>query len=123
MRAGDAVDAARLVPPCLRSLSAGQAQTTMKPPRKIQLVECAFMIPLVRNSDRVPHSPATWASFEAELDATFPQGSTGPEVVQRLTAPVAGRYRDRAGRWILDQSFRYYLAIPRSRLKVLEGAR
>lgn len=53
--------------------------------------ECAFMIPLVRNSDREKHGALAWRDFEDTINATFVEGSTGPEVLYRVAAPVPGK--------------------------------
>ena len=36
-------------------------------PEATELVECAFLVPLVRNGDRAPHQPAAWNALQDAL--------------------------------------------------------
>ncbi len=83
--------------------------------------ECAFMIPLVRNSDRQLHGPIAWRDFEDTILRTFVEGSTGPERLFRVAAPVPGLWRDGAQKTVEDENWRYYLAIPRGRIDELRA--
>ena len=80
-----------------------------------ELVECAFLIPLVRNSDRQPHRPACWNALHDALFSRF-GGRTGPELIYRTIRPVPGEYRDDAGTRVTDENWRYIAAVPRRRL-------
>lgn len=76
------------------------------------------MIPLVRNSDERPHGSLAWRDFDDEMNRTFVDGSTGPERLYQV-APVPGRYSDSQGRQVQDESWRYYIALPSSRIDQL----
>jgi hypothetical protein len=60
--------------------------------RKAPWVECRFMVPLVRDSDRRP---------------------------PRRVAPIPGGYTNRSGRRVMDESFRYTVALPSGRVRFL----
>lgn len=81
--------------------------------------ECAFMIPLVRNDDRQPHGALAWRDFDDAVNRTFVEGSTGPERLYRVAAPVPGRYRDAKGQTVEDESWRYYISLPLGRIDEL----
>ncbi len=85
-------------------------------------LECAFLIPLVRNSDRRPHRPLCW---NALVDALYDEfgGDTGPELIYRAIRPTPGEYRDDASVRIADESWRYLVAVPRQRLDALRRIR
>ena len=84
-----------------------------------ELLECTFLIPLVRNSDRQPHQPICWdAGLEDALYAEF-GGLTGPQLIYRAIRPIPGQYRDDAGMRVHDESWQYLAIVPRSRLDVL----
>lgn len=78
-----------------------------------ELVECHFLIPIVRDSDRVPHSPSAWKLLQDIMRGTFPGGHTGPETFYRGSALVPGEYEDPP---VHDQSRRYTIALPRGRV-------
>jgi hypothetical protein len=80
-----------------------------------ELLECAFLIPLVRNSDRQPHQPICWSALEDALYLEF-GGDTGPELIHRAVRPTPGAYRDDSGTRAHDESWRYIAAVPRRRL-------
>ena len=46
-------------------------------------VECSFLIPIVRDSDRAPHPPIVWRLFQDAIRAAFPQGHSGPELMYK----------------------------------------
>lgn len=80
-----------------------------------KLLECAFLIPLVRDSDRVRHSPLAWRELEDDL-RDFLNAFSGPERWRLL--------RDRetiAGEWegVRDESRKYVVAVSESRLDEL----
>lgn len=84
------------------------------------IVECCFLIPLVRNSDGTLHQPLAWNSLDDALYATF-QGGTGPEQIFVAIRAVPGQYRGRRGERIRDQSYRYLAAIPTGRIEELRA--
>ena len=81
------------------------------------IVECSFLVPLVRNSTKKPHQPLVWNALEDALYAKF-GGSTVEQLYQALR-PVDGQYQGVAGERIRDQSRRYLAAIPASRVDEL----
>ncbi len=87
---------------------------------KAPVVECYFLVPLVRNSDKQPHPPLAWNALDDALYTTF-QGATGPEQVFVAVRPVAGQYQGRGGERIRDQSYRYLAAIPESQVDALRA--
>lgn len=92
-----------------------------------RLVECSFLIPLVRDSDRTPHPIVAWWRLVEAIRTLFPEGHSGPELMYRDVKVLSGEYVDDAtGRIVRDESRRYTVAIPRSRLedlrKFLRGA-
>ncbi len=89
-------------------------------PPENPIVECAFFVPLVRNGDKKPHRPLVWDALDDALFVIF-HGATGPEQVFAAVRPVPGQYRGRAGERIRDQSYRYLVAIPESRLEELRA--
>src|ERR1700732_237389 len=82
-----------------------------------RLVQCEFFVPIVRNSDKHPHHPSAWALLVNEIRRVFPAGHSGPETFYRGDALVPGEYEDCPGEPpIEDQSRRYLLAIPGSKV-------
>lgn len=80
-------------------------------------VQCEFFVPIVRNSDKKPHQPSAWALLGNEIRRVFPAGHSGPETFYRGDALVPGEYEDRPGDPpIQDESRRYLLAIPESKV-------
>lgn len=88
--------------------------------RSDEVVECAFLIPLVRDSDRRPHQPSCWNALQDALFERF-GGSTGPDVIYRAVRPTAGEFRSEAGERVSDESWRYVVAVPRDRLDELRS--
>lgn len=85
-----------------------------------RLVECSFLVPLVRDSDRVVHPPIAWSHFQDAMREAFPKGHTGPEVMYKEVETVPGEYVDEAAKKVVgDVSRRYIVAIPRSKLEDL----
>ena len=83
-----------------------------------EVVECAFLIPLTRNSDQKPHRPLCWNALQDALYQEF-GGDTGPEAIYRSVRPVPGEYRGENGVRVQDESWRYIVAVPRDRLDSL----
>ena len=82
-----------------------------------RLVECAFLIPIVRDSDRSPHPPIVWRLLQDAIRALFPQGHSGPELMYKDVETVPGEYVEDATKKIVrDESRRYTVAILRSSL-------
>src|SRR2546427_12568291 len=82
-----------------------------------RLVECSFLLPIVRDSDRAPHPPIVWRLLQDAIRTTFPQGHSGPELLYKDVETVPGEYVDDAAKTIVrDESRRYTVAIPRSKL-------
>lgn len=79
-----------------------------------RLVECRFLVPLVRDSDRRPHKLWHWKSLQNALFHHF-GGFTGPE------GPVPGIYRSRSGRRVADLSRRYTVAVLPGSVEILRG--
>ena len=88
--------------------------------RPEEVVECAFLIPLVRDSDRERHQPSCWNALQDALFERF-GGSTGPDVIYRAVRPVRGEYRTESGERVSDESWRYVVAVPRARLDELRS--
>lgn len=84
------------------------------------LVQCEFLVPTVRNSDKQPHQPSAWNNLGTEIRRVFPQGHTGPETFYRGDALTPGEYEDCPEEPpIEDMSRRYLLAIPEQRVEEL----
>jgi hypothetical protein len=85
-----------------------------------RLVECSFLVPLVRDSDRVAHPPIAWSLFQDAMREAFPKGHSGPELMFKDVETVPGEYVDEAAKKVVgDLSRRYIVAIPRSKLEGL----
>ena len=85
------------------------------------LLECAFLIPLVRDSDRQPHMLLAWRMLQEAL-FDLCGGYTGRELVFRSTALVPGVYEEEGtARKVEDQSARYIVAIPETKADELRG--
>ena len=93
------------------------AHTLIPRPETERLVECAFLIPIVRDSDGSPHPPIVWRLLQDAIRALFPQGHSGPELMYKDVETIQGEYVDEAARKVVgDVSRRYVVAIPRSKL-------
>lgn len=79
---------------------------------------CEFLVPLVRDGDRTPHSPLAWAALHDALFACF-DGFTGPELVLRLQRTVPGQYRSAGKGRVEDECRQYKVALPPSRIDEL----
>jgi hypothetical protein len=89
------------------------------PPRPV----CVFLIPLVRDSDRKPHSAIVWRLLQDALIGRF-GAVTGPETVlyYRNPKPVPGAWSPSEGEEpVEDLSRRYVVAIPASRVDELRA--
>jgi hypothetical protein len=85
-----------------------------------KLVECSFLVPLVRDTDRVAHPPIAWTLFQDAMREVFPKGHTGPELVYMEVETVPGEYVDEEAKKVVsDVNRRYIVAIPRSKLEDL----
>ena len=76
------------------------------------LVECSFLVPLVRNTNKKKHSSSVWQALERTLYETF-GGGTGPEQIYRSVSHTPGFYEDDSGGFTPDESFRYLVALRR----------
>jgi hypothetical protein len=88
-----------------------------------EIVECAFLIPVVRDGDRRPHRPSCWKALQDALYDTF-SGYSGPETwfrVYRTAYQTAGEYESESRARVQDRSRRYVVAVPRQRLDELGG--
>ena len=83
-------------------------------------VLCEFLVPLVRDKDRVPHTHLAWAALHDALFACF-DGFTGPELVMRLQRTVPGQYRSASKGRVEDECRQYKVALPLSRIDELRG--
>ena len=82
-------------------------------------VECSFLIPLVRNSDRTKHSPTAWRLLQDTLRRHF-GGLTGPERVINVARDCKrGEYTSPEGGVIEDESHRYTVAVEPGRVDEL----
>lgn len=84
------------------------------------LVECSFLIPIVRDSDRLPHEPVLWELLVAELLRLFGGGQgpryrvfINPELLPGGWIPVAGETPT------LDDCREYRVAVEEGRLEEL----
>ena len=55
-------------------------------------MECSFLLPIVRDSDRSTHPPIVWRLLQDAIRAAFPQGHSGPELMYRDIETVPGSY-------------------------------
>jgi hypothetical protein len=86
------------------------------------LVECSFLIPTVRDSDRQPHEPVLWEVLIAELFALFGGGQgpryrlfVNPELLSGGWVPGGGEGP------ILDECREYRVAVEEERLDELRS--
>ncbi len=87
-----------------------------------KLVECSFLIPVLRDTDRAPHPPIVWRLLQDEARQMFPQGHSGPELLYKDVETVPGEYAEEATKRIVcDESRRYTVAIPRGKLEQLRS--
>ncbi len=82
------------------------------------LFECHFLVPLVRNSDRLPHSSTAWRLLQNVLRRRF-GGRSGPEQIHATIRATPGDYTDKGGHPIEDESYRYIVAIEPKRVMEL----
>lgn len=83
-----------------------------------RIVECAFFIPLTRDtllSDGKPHTPDVWDRIDNEMFGRFSGGTLAPGVYKGFYAdPDTGQRVD-------DRSKRYIVAAPEHRLPDLRA--
>jgi hypothetical protein len=84
---------------------------------------CTFLIPVVRDSDRRPHSPLAWRLLQNALVGMF-GAVTGPEAVlyYRAQETVPGAWRPEEGKEpVEDLSRKYTVAVPAHRVDELRA--
>ncbi|MBI5815189.1 MAG: hypothetical protein HZB29_06220 [Nitrospinae bacterium] len=92
-----------------------------------RLLECSFLIPIVRDSDKSLHQPIVWRDFQDDMRSIFVKGHSGPESVNIVmfykdVKLTPGEYPDLDNReTVHDESRRYTVAIPESRLEDLRN--
>ena len=82
---------------------------------------CAFLVPVVRDSDRRPHHRSLWRLLQDALLDAF-GAVTGPELVlyYRRIEPVSGLWKpSRSETPVEDVSRRYSVAIPETQVDEL----
>ena len=87
------------------------------------LLECSFLVPIVRDSDRRLHQPILWQLLEDELRALC-TGWQGPErriVFFVNSSLVPGAWTDESDRLVRHESRKYTVAVPTSRLADLKS--
>ncbi len=88
-----------------------------------RVVECSFLVPIVGDTDRKPHSPIAWRLLQDAIHRLF-KGLSGPErfLLVRDVELVPGSYTEEAtGNRVHDESRRYTLAIPEAQVEVLRS--
>ena len=86
-------------------------------------VECWFLIPLVRDSDRRLHQPLLWRLLEEALSGTW-GGWTGPETMRwgRKQGAVPGGWKPQGSADpIIDESRKYTVFVPPMKLDDLRS--
>ena len=86
-------------------------------------VECWFLIPLVRDSDRGLHQPVLWRLLEEALSDTW-GGWTGPETMQwgRKKGTTPGGWKpEGSDRAITDESRKYTVFVSPTKLDALRS--
>ena len=86
-----------------------------------RVVECSFLVPIVGDTDRKPHSPIAWRLLQDAIHHLF-KGLSGPErfLLVRDVELVPGSYTEEAtGSRVHDESRRYTVAIPEAQVEVL----
>ena len=67
-----------------------------------------------------PHPPIVWRLLQDAIRAAFPQGHSGPELLYKNVVTVPGEYvEDATKKVVRDESRRYTVAIPRSKVEGL----
>lgn len=86
------------------------------------LLECKFLIPVVRDSDRKTHGPLAWRLLQDNIGREFPKGHTGPEVFYKAVDLVPGEYKGKkSGKDVNDMNRQYIVAISEDKVDVLRG--
>lgn len=84
---------------------------------------CAFLVPIVRDSDRKPHPPVLWRLLQDALLARF-GAVTGPDTVlyYRTPGPLPGAWSPGEGEApVEDLSRKYAVAIPAAQVDDLRA--
>ncbi|MBL4846040.1 MAG: hypothetical protein JKY65_10980 [Planctomycetes bacterium] len=84
-----------------------------------ELVECHFLVPLVRDGNRRPHQPSAWRFLQDSLFRRF-GGRSGPEGLYVAIRPTPGEYKSHSGGRVEDESRRYIVAVEESRVDELK---
>ena len=73
------------------------------------LVVCRFLVPVLRDSDRLPHQAVLWRLLQDALCEGF-RGLTGPQrvLVTRDPEPVPGAWRPEGSRTDIEDECREY---------------
>ncbi len=77
------------------------------------LIECCFLIPLARDTDRAEHDLRSWHDLQARL-LEIAGGFTGPETCR-------GAWKDENARVIVDASHAYRVALDPHRVPELRS--
>lgn len=90
------------------------------------LVECSFPIPIVRDSDRLPHQPHAWDDLTIELRTlvkSYPRGHQGPKTVFHWEEDVTpGEYEEGPTSGVTrDESRKYWIALPADKAEDLRA--
>lgn len=88
-----------------------------------RIIECSFLVPIRRNSNRRRHRPMMWALLTNALRRTF-GGFSGPRRIFAFRGidTVAGEWTDsRTGRTVKDQSRQFVVALPEEKLDDLRA--
>lgn len=84
-----------------------------------ELVECHFLVPLVRDGNRRPHQPSAWRLLQDALFRRF-GGRSGPEGLYVAIRPTPGEYTSHSGGRVEDESRRYIVAVEEKRVDELK---
>ncbi len=88
-----------------------------------RLVDCYFLVPIRRNSDRKLHSRLLWRDLRQALRASF-GGSSGPRKIFafREVELMPGEWvQGQTGKVIQDESRKYHVAVPEEHVTTLRG--
>jgi hypothetical protein len=95
----------------------------MGPSENVIGPECSFLIPVVRDSDRLPHPAILWRLLQDAMLKAF-GGLTGPEAVLYYRTPsgVPGTWLPSGGEAsVEDESRKYTVAVPADRIDDLRA--
>jgi hypothetical protein len=91
------------------------------------MLECSFLIPIIRDSDKSPHQPLAWRALQDMVRREFIEGHSGPESVSMVmfykdVKLTPGEYLDtEQDKPVPDVSRRYTIAIAEARLDDLRA--